>query len=97
MTRRSHGDGRRMTLAEAVERRARIIRAWPKIGLAVTLMSRCGWPVHYVPRRNDRRWANIYCESPSHRGRRRARKAEDVGLLDGIPVAMCSRCRGAAS
>lgn len=82
MSQRSYGDGRRMSVAEAIERRTRIARVFGCVSR---------WPGETV-RDQDRRWAAYGCTCG-----RSASKPEDVGLLDGIPVAMCSACRGAAS
>ena len=91
MTSRSHGDGRRMTVDEAVRRRARIIRVHGSLdGIAYRSDQ-------------DRRWAAVNCQAILHveddgeifRCLNDALGAEDVDRLYGIPVAMCARCRGA--
>lgn len=100
MTRRSHGDGRRMTLAEAIERRARMIRVHGSLEEAHD--HGYGPAVHEDgDEPQDRDW-NCWSCVPCWENDRGdepvdAVAPEDVGLLDGIPVAMCSRCRGAAS
>lgn len=97
MVLRSHGDGRRMTVAEAVERRARMIRvhgglerAFDHAGQAAVAQLGCG-----VYKTTDARaWAGWQCSSwacfeP-------ADGADDVSPDDrGVLVPMCARCRGA--
>lgn len=113
MTHKSHGDGRRMTLAEAIERRARILRAWGGLLDGRKDIDEQP-PQHAIAHRTQdgnagalshdhhRAWAAASC-----RVQRRisagftpfcnadAGRPEDVALLDGIPVAMCSACRAA--
>jgi hypothetical protein len=85
----SHGDGRFMSVAEARARRERAKRSGRE-------------DIASTGREQDRRWASLYCRAdtaPDGRSPvlcgRPATGAEDVGLFDGRPVAMCSRCRAA--
>jgi hypothetical protein len=96
LTTRSHGDGRRMSLAEAVERRARVIRFWGTMRYAYEEAHR----VYGGPERQGRNWGFWLCMM-SRNGvpfgcGRRAPKAADVTMLDGECVAACPACRGAA-
>lgn len=91
-TSRSYGDGRRMTLDEAIQRRERVIRVYG--GLAITVP---------CARQQDRRWLSPVCQAPTcvglgtSNGRiGSAGLAGEVGMLDGVPVAMCSNCRSLA-
>ena len=80
MNRASHGDGRYMTIAEAIERRTTALTRG--LGLSFDF-----WPPH---RSQDRRWLSAFCQTCAGH----ARLADDVGVRDGIPVAMCRTCRG---
>lgn len=99
MTQQSYGDGRRMSVAEAIGRRARMIRVHGSLANAYYRHQR-----HVVARDpwQDRRWADFSCHSTGHHDGREwvsehVDQPEDVGLLDGIPVAMCAACRAARS
>lgn len=98
---KSHGDGRRMTVAEAIERRARIIRVHG--GLADAMDHARPDTRTYDHQTHDRRWAYPWCESSTElclvdrMAPREAVGEDDVELdEDGIPVAACAECRGEA-
>ena len=103
---KSHGDGRRMTVEEAVERRSRMIRvhgslrkAWQHGARTINAME---FGQADELRGNAARWWNGWrCTATVGTNQRRcfavADAAEDVALVGAAeqPTAVCSRCRSA--
>lgn len=103
VTRQSHGDGRHMTLDEAIERRRRWAAFWGggdmlRAFVAVIHRHESQLGEFYPPQ--DRRYLYTVCQARDPALDRqctaRTHEPDDVGLLNGVPVAMCARCRGAA-
>lgn len=100
---KSHGCGRRMArngpdaaLAEAIERRRRIIRAHGSLSEAQSHAFKYVEIYTDGGDRDDRRWAYPRCECTYiYPSLGQTETAEDVGLIDGVPVAMCDDCRDA--
>lgn len=96
MTSRSHGDGRRMTLAEAIERRRRMAARFGSVDLALNrgaeraFLRPGGGRIGH--RNHDRRWASDFCHVD---GCEADAGTDDVVLADGVPVPMCSTCQAA--
>lgn len=89
---KSHGDGRRMTLAEVIERRRRMIRVHGSLRSAAlfnTLGQHGSRRVHQV----DRRWSLDLCSGCAQFV---AVAADDVAMRDGVALAMCPSCRAVA-
>lgn len=111
VTRQSYGDGRHMTLDEAIERRRRWAAFWgggDMLRAFVAVIHRHESQLgEYLPPQDrrylppqDRRYLYTVCQARDPALDRqctaRTHEPDDVGLLNGVPVAMCVRCRGAA-
>jgi hypothetical protein len=96
----SHGDGRHMTVAEAIERRTRMIRFHGSLDLAQshgdeTLLLR-----GHSSDSPSRHWSWNVCLMLTSSGDRIcanvADDPEDVAVVDGQIVPVCPTCRGVA-
>lgn len=100
---KSHGDGRRMTVGEAVTRRARMIRVHGSLRKAWQHGVRTA--IKWIEAREDtavtirrgRGWTMWRCVGvvDRHRCPRECFDAGDVALVQGQPAPMCSQCRAA--
>jgi hypothetical protein len=100
---KSYGDGRRMSLDEARERRQRIIAVHGSLDAGHDHGDDTCWRIAEAHDRDARTtdegsgirdWNAWWC-FPCYDGLNQsgATQASDVGLIDGVPVAMCERCR----
>jgi hypothetical protein len=92
---RSHGDGRRMTVAEAIERRARMIRFHGSVENAwyhgqETAREQSGADVLDW---TTRTWVIGTCARDSEDCTRAAPNAEDCENTEGYVTTVCSTCR----